>query len=139
MPIYDYHCAKCDREFEVEQRITEDPIKTCPHCRSRKVKRLISQTSFVLKGGGWYSDLYSSSSGKKDDGGDKSESKTDSGETKSDSGDTSATFHYRDSKWIYVMDEAGENKKGRYAVLVQPDGGVASCAAHWVSASASPW
>ena len=66
MPIYDYYCEKCEREFEVEQRITDAPIKTCRHCRSRRVKRLISQTSFVLKGGGWYSDLYSSSSGKAD-------------------------------------------------------------------------
>src|SRR5262245_30105353 len=64
MPIYEYLCDKCEREFEVEQRITDDPIRTCPHCRSRKVRRLISQTSFVLKGSGWYSDLYSSSSSK---------------------------------------------------------------------------
>jgi putative FmdB family regulatory protein len=66
VPVYEYHCGKCDQEFEVEQRITDDPIKTCPKCRSRKVKRLISQTSFVLKGGGWYSDLYSSSKAKPD-------------------------------------------------------------------------
>lgn len=70
MPIYEYACAKCEREFEVEQRITEDPVKTCPHCRSRRVKRLISSTSFVLKGSGWYSDLYSS---KKSEGGDGKE------------------------------------------------------------------
>ena len=75
MPIYEYRCDKCEREFEVEQRITEDPIRSCPSCRSRKVRRLISQTSFVLKGGGWYSDLYSSKkakseSGAKDAGGD---------------------------------------------------------------------
>jgi putative FmdB family regulatory protein len=60
MPIYDYACDKCNHQFEVEQRITDDPVKSCPACRSRKVKRLISRTSFVLKGSGWYSDLYSS-------------------------------------------------------------------------------
>lgn len=61
MPIYEYACERCHEEFEVEQRITDAPLKRCPSCRSPKVKRLISQTSFVLKGSGWYSDLYSSS------------------------------------------------------------------------------
>ena len=64
MPIYEYACAKCESEFEVEQRITDPPLKSCPTCRSRRVKRLISQTSFVLKGGGWHADLYSSKRGK---------------------------------------------------------------------------
>jgi putative FmdB family regulatory protein len=92
MPVYEYACEKCGHEFEAEQRITDDPIKTCPVCKARKVKRLISQTSFVLKGGGWYSDLYSSGKGKSKDeksetpsggssasDGAKSETKTDSG------------------------------------------------------------
>jgi putative FmdB family regulatory protein len=93
MPIYEYQCQKCDHEFEREQRITADPIKTCPKCRARRVKKLISQTSFVLKGGGWYNDLYSSSkqddkSGSSDDA--KSEAKSEgksegkSGSKKSD-------------------------------------------------------
>ena len=81
MPIYEYRCDKCDREFEVEQRITDPPLGSCPKCRSRKLRRLISQTSFVLKGGGWYSDLYSSKSkpdtGSKETGGDAKET-TDS-------------------------------------------------------------
>lgn len=68
MPIYEYACGKCGHEFEVEQRITDAPIKTCPACRSRKARRLISRTSFVLKGSGWYSDLYSSSGGGKGKG-----------------------------------------------------------------------
>ena len=60
MPIYEYGCDRCGHEFEAEQRITEAPLKSCPDCRSRKVRRLISRTSFVLKGSGWYSDLYAS-------------------------------------------------------------------------------
>jgi putative FmdB family regulatory protein len=71
MPVYEYACTKCGHEFEAEQRITDEPIKTCPVCRARKVKRLISQTSFVLKGGGWYSDLYSSSGKDKEKDKDK--------------------------------------------------------------------
>jgi predicted nucleic acid-binding Zn ribbon protein len=68
----------------VEQRITDDPIKSCPGCKSRKIKRLISRTSFVLKGGGWYSDLYSSS-GAKDDKADSGDGKAESGSADSKS------------------------------------------------------
>src|SRR5512134_1640863 len=64
MPVYEYHCKACDHEFEREQRITDEPVRTCPSCGARQVRKLISQTSFVLKGGGWYSDLYASPSGK---------------------------------------------------------------------------
>ena len=84
MPIYEYACGKCDHEFEVEQRISEDPVKTCPRCRSRKVKRLISMTSFALKGSGWYSDGYSSSKGKSD-----SKSPSESSSSSSESSSTS--------------------------------------------------
>ncbi|MBW2493558.1 MAG: zinc ribbon domain-containing protein [Deltaproteobacteria bacterium] len=86
MPIYEYACEKCESEFEVEQRITDDPIKSCPGCKSKKIKRLISRTSFVLKGGGWYSDLYSSSDGK----GDKAD-KSDSSDAKGKSASVDAT------------------------------------------------
>jgi putative FmdB family regulatory protein len=79
MPYYEYACSKCETEFEVEQRITEDPIKSCPKCRSRRVKRLISRTSFALKGGGWYADGYGSNGGSKSPGGDsKSEGASES-------------------------------------------------------------
>ena len=78
MPIYEYQCEECDHEFEREQRITDPPVKTCPSCRSRRVKKLISQSSFVLKGGGWYNDLYSSSKADgKEDKPDKSDASAD--------------------------------------------------------------
>ncbi len=86
MPIYEYACEKCESEFELEQRITDGPIKSCPRCKSRRIKRLISRTSFVLKGGGWYSDLYSSSGAKDEKTG------------KSDSGDGKAASSSADSK-----------------------------------------
>jgi len=80
MPTYEYRCEKCGHEFEREQRITEDPIKKCPSCGALKAKRMISATSFVLKGGGWYSDLYSSSGAKK-------EAKSDAGSAPSGASD----------------------------------------------------
>ena len=96
MPIYEYLCAKCSHEFEREQRITENPVKTCPECRSRRVKRLISQTSFVLKGSGWYADGYgtkadskksddTASDSSKGDSGSDTSSAEPSGESKKDS------------------------------------------------------
>lgn len=52
MPIYEYRCAECG-EFEVTQRITDRPLSRCPTCKG-KVKKLISNTYFQLKGTGWY-------------------------------------------------------------------------------------
>ncbi len=79
MPIYEYQCSKCG-VFEVTQRITEDALKKCPSCRS-KVQKLISNTSFQLKGTGWYITDYGRG---KDSNGDKAES--NGGKDSSDSG-----------------------------------------------------
>ena len=60
MPIYEYECQACGHRFEEWQKMADEPIKVCPKCAAPKVEKLISHTSFQLKGGGWYSDLYSS-------------------------------------------------------------------------------
>lgn len=75
MPIYEYQCEKCG-VFEVTQRITENPLKKCPTCKG-KVERIISATSFVLKGSGWYATDYA-----------KSKSSTTSSDTSSSSSTT---------------------------------------------------
>ncbi len=59
MPTYDYTCESCGHEFEREQRITEKPLKKCPACGELKARRMIGGGGFILKGGGWESDLYS--------------------------------------------------------------------------------
>src|SRR5213080_7872 len=80
MPIYEYRCAQCGI-FEEVQRITDQPLERCPKCR-RKVQRLISSTSFQLKGSGWYATDYArSGSG---DGGKKDASESASSGGKSE-------------------------------------------------------
>ncbi len=65
MPIYEYECPNCGR-FEVFQKITEDSLKECPKCKEQgksvPVEKLISESSFVLKGTGWYETDYGSKS-----------------------------------------------------------------------------
>ena len=62
MPIYEYHCTGCDENFEVTQKITDNPLSACPKCDGT-VEKLISHSSFVLKGSGWYKTDYSGKAG----------------------------------------------------------------------------
>ena len=54
MPIYEYRCADCDHQLEVVQKLSEDPIVSCPECKNDSLKRIISAAGFRLKGDGWY-------------------------------------------------------------------------------------
>jgi putative FmdB family regulatory protein len=59
MPTYEYVCKSCGHAWEVEQRISADPLKECPSCHKLEAQRQISGGNFILKGGGWYADAYS--------------------------------------------------------------------------------
>ena len=54
MPIYEYKCSKCEHQFEVIQRFSDNPVEICPECNKKAVSKLVSAPSFRLKGGGWY-------------------------------------------------------------------------------------
>ena len=58
MPIYEYQCAACGRVMEKWQKISEEPLTTCPSCGG-ELSKLISNCSFQLKGSGWYVTDYS--------------------------------------------------------------------------------
>ncbi len=53
MPVYEYECTKCNQVSEALQKVSDAPLKKCPHCGG-KLKKIISLNSFQLKGGGWY-------------------------------------------------------------------------------------
>jgi putative FmdB family regulatory protein len=73
VPIYEYQCPDCGHQFEQLQKISDEPVRVCPNCAQTHVRKLVSQTSFVLKGGGWYKDHY----GLKGGGGGKSDGTKD--------------------------------------------------------------
>lgn len=53
MPLYEYECTQCGQVEEALQKFSDKPLKKCRHC-SGSLRKLISNTSFHLKGSGWY-------------------------------------------------------------------------------------
>jgi len=54
MPFYEYQCKSCGHELEAMQKVSDAPLKKCPHCGKSQLTRLMSAPVFRLKGGGWY-------------------------------------------------------------------------------------
>src|SRR5579862_9725289 len=54
MPFYEYQCKSCGHDLEAMQKISDPPLKKCPHCGKSQLQRLMSAPVFRLKGGGWY-------------------------------------------------------------------------------------
>jgi len=61
MPIYEYECGQCGRIKEVIQKFSDKPLTQCDHCSGR-LRKLVSHTSFHLKGTGWYATDYAGKS-----------------------------------------------------------------------------
>ena len=61
MPLYEYECSQCGQIEEALQKFSDKPLKTCRHC-SGSLRKLISNSSFHLKGSGWYVTDYANKS-----------------------------------------------------------------------------
>src|SRR6478609_6044105 len=90
MPVYEYKCNACGREFEVQQRMSDPELTDCEVCGKPALERLISRTAFTLKGGGWYKDLYSSTK-QESKSSEKSDSKSDAASSSASSDSSSAS------------------------------------------------
>lgn len=93
MPFYEYECTKCRYQTEAFQKITDPPITKCGLCNG-KMKKLISQSSFHLKGTGWYVTDYASKTGGYD-------------------GKTGSSNHDRDRGKESTKEAAGSSEKSR--------------------------
>lgn len=77
MPVYTYRCDSCGVQFEKHQSFNDKPLKTCPECRKKSVKRVITPSKIIFKGSGFYATDHKSPSG--------SESRENKSEKKSES------------------------------------------------------
>ena len=119
MPIYEYHCSKCG-DFETMQRMSDKPLSTCPTCR-RKVTKLISSTTFHLKGSGWYITDYArkgESGGPKADKADNKsdDKKADSTPAASDTSSADSSSSDAAPKTSKASDKGSKKPKPKAAV-----------------------
>jgi putative FmdB family regulatory protein len=63
MPVYTYRCENCGIQFERHQSFTDSPLKTCPECRKKALKKVITPTKIIFKGSGFYATDHKSPSG----------------------------------------------------------------------------
>ena len=106
MPIYEYECAKCGHQSEVWQKFSDPPLTRCETCKG-KMKKLISQSSFHLKGTGWYVTDYAGKSGEKKEITDKSPKTTETTETTQTKETKSSTEKTKEKK----ASAGGKNSK----------------------------
>ncbi len=82
MPVYTYRCGNCGVQFERQQSFTDQPLKTCPECRKKALKKVITSTKVIFKGSGFYATDNKSPAGdastKKSEKSEKKETKTES-------------------------------------------------------------
>lgn len=73
MPVYTYRCESCGVQFERHQSFHDAPLKTCPECRKKSLKKVITPTRIIFKGSGFYATDHKSPSGDKSPSGSKSQ------------------------------------------------------------------
>jgi len=108
MPFYEYECTKCNHHTEIFQRISDKPITKCEKCNG-KMKKLISPSSFHLKGSGWYVTDYASKSG----GYDGKSSSKDSSKTDSAASSKETTTESKPKKETTCSSSCSAKKKAK--------------------------
>ena len=82
MPVYTYRCGSCGVQFERHQSFNDVPLKNCPECKKKSLKKVITPSKIIFKGSGFFATDNKSPSGDRSPSGDKpsSGSKSPSGD-----------------------------------------------------------
>jgi putative FmdB family regulatory protein len=91
MPLYEYKCEECETVSEFRMKMSDPHPEACPECGAGSLRKLISQTAFQLKGGGWYNEGYTGPSNKKQDSNSKAKDASDSGSSDSSAANSSGS------------------------------------------------
>lgn len=90
MPVYTYRCESCGVQFERHQSFNDAPLKTCPECRKKALKKVITPTKIIFKGSGFYATDHKSPSGAEARE-SKKETKKEETKTPAKSGDSTSS------------------------------------------------
>ena len=63
MPVYTYRCDSCGVQFERHQSFNDEPLRICPECRKKSLRKVITPTKIIFKGSGFYATDHRSPSG----------------------------------------------------------------------------
>jgi putative FmdB family regulatory protein len=123
---YEYVCEACGHQWEAEQSIKAAPLDKCVSCGENKAKRLISGgTGFLLKGGGWYADLYGSPGAGAAKAGAEDKSKPAAADAKTESADTKSATSEAKSSGSEKSVSASTEKSGTSTSTSTPAAGSA--------------
>ena len=105
MPIYGYRCSKCGHEFEIQQRMTDQPLESCPKCQG-KLSKMLYPVGISFKGSGFYTTDYKAS-------GNGSEAASSDGSTSTDKGSESKTESKAESRSESKSESKADSKTNK--------------------------
>ena len=80
MPTYEYLCKTCGHRFETWQKMTDDPLTTCPTCGA-SIRRVLFPAGVVFKGSGFYKTDHRNGASTESSAKDESKSTSDGNKT----------------------------------------------------------
>lgn len=112
MPIYEYECKDCGHRLEALRKISDPPLLDCPSCGKSALNKLMSATSFRLKGGGWYETDFKTGSRRHGTGSEGGDSAANGSSKASSKGDSAETSQGKEGKSAGDSASAGKDGSG---------------------------